>query len=61
MWETIDKLLKERKISLNKLSVETGIPYTCLHDYKTGRSKPKVDKLILIAKYFGVSLEKLLE
>lgn len=61
MWATIDKLLKDKNISLNRLSLETGIPYTCLHDYKTGRSKPKIDKLIILAKYFGVSLENLLE
>lgn len=61
MWETIEGLLKEKKISLNKLSTDTGIPKSCLYDYKIGRSKPKIDKLLIIAKYFGVSLEKLLE
>ena len=61
MFERIESLCKERKITLNKLSTETGIPYTCLHDYKTGRSKPKADKLLIIAKYFGVPLEELIE
>lgn len=61
MWETIERLCKEKQISVNKLSTETGIPYTCLHDYKTGRCKPKADKLLIIAKYFGVPLEKLIE
>lgn len=61
MFERIESLCKERKITLNKLSTDTGIPYTCLHDYKTGRSKPKADKLLIIAKYFGVPLEELIE
>jgi repressor LexA len=40
-----------------QISVETGIPYTCLADWKSGRSKPKFDKLVKLAKYFGVDVE----
>jgi repressor LexA len=61
MGNAIESLCKDRNISLHKLSTDTGIPYSCLWDYKIGRSKPKTDKLLLIAKYFGVPLEKLIE
>ena len=38
-----------------------GIPANTFTDWKTRRSKPKVDKLAVLAKYFGVSIEYFLE
>nr|DAH86210.1 MAG TPA: SOS-response transcriptional repressor [Bacteriophage sp.] len=32
-----------------------------MYDWRDGRSKPKVDKLAVLAKYFGVSIEYFLE
>ncbi|MFR6257490.1 MAG: helix-turn-helix domain-containing protein [Anaerovoracaceae bacterium] len=61
MYKKIQKLLDENKMSAYKLSKEAKIPYTCLADWKSGRSKPKIDKLQKIANYFGVSIEYFLE
>lgn len=61
MYERFEKLCAEKGVSPHKVSVETNIAYTCLHDWKTGRSKPKTDKLIKLAKYFGVALEYFVE
>lgn len=33
------------------------IPANTFTDWKTGRSKPKVDKLAVLARYFGVPIE----
>lgn len=38
----------------------TGIPSSTFSDWKSGRSKPKLEKLMKIASYFGVSVEELI-
>lgn len=57
MFPKFQKLLDERKVSIYLVSKETGIPMTCLYEWKSGRSKPKLDKLLKLAEYFGVSLD----
>lgn len=42
------------------VSKETGIPPSTFSDWKSGRSKPKDDKLRKIAKVLGVSVEYLM-
>lgn len=39
----------------------TGIATATLSDWKNGISKPKTDKLKLLADYLGVSIEDFLE
>ena len=36
----------------------TGIPSSTFSDWKKGKSKPKLEKLVKIAKFFGVSVEE---
>ncbi|MBQ8662509.1 MAG: helix-turn-helix transcriptional regulator [Eubacterium sp.] len=43
-----------------KVAKDTGIPKSTFSDWKAGRSKPKVDKLLKIANYFGVPVEELI-
>ncbi len=57
MYEKFERLCSAKGVTPHKVSVETGIAYTCLADWKSGRSKPKTDKLIKLAKYFGVDVE----
>lgn len=61
MYEKFKKLLDEHNVSTYKVSQETGIPYTCFSDWKSGVSKPKIDKLLKLAKYFNVSVEYFIE
>lgn len=42
------------------VSKETGIPSSTFTDWKKGKSKPKLEKLMKIAKFFGVSVEELI-
>ena len=44
-----------------RVSVDTGITKSTFTDWKSGRSKPKMDKLSILADYFGVSIEYFLE
>ena len=54
-------LLTTHGVTANRVAQDTGIPASTLSEWKTGRSKPKVDKLYKLAKYFGVSIEFFLE
>ena len=57
MYEKFEKLCEAKGVSVHRIAKETDVAYSCLTDWKAGRSKPKVDKLIKLAKYFGVALE----
>ena len=47
--------LRDRKgVTDYRVSVETGITKSTFTDWKNGRSKPKFDKLLILANYFGV-------
>jgi repressor LexA len=50
-------LLEKHKVTAYRVSKETGIPANTFTDWKNGRSKPKFDKLMALAKYFGVPVE----
>lgn len=57
MYEKFAALLKQREITAYRVSKDTGIPANTFTDWKTGRSKPKFDKLLILAKYFDVPVE----
>ena len=61
MYEIFEQLLQKYGVSAYKVSKETGIPQSVLSDWKRGRSKPKAEKLKILADYFGVSIEYFLE
>lgn len=61
MYETFKKLIEARKITPYKVSKDTGISQTTLSDWKTGRAKPKADKLLILAEYFGVTVDYFLK
>ena len=44
-----------------QVSKDTGIPKSTFSDCKSGRSKPKADKLKILADYFGVEVGFFLE
>ncbi len=61
MYEKFAVLLQQHSVTTYRVSKDTGIPANTFTDWKTGRSKPKVDKLVVLAKYFGVPIEYFLE
>lgn len=61
VYEKFERLISEKGITSYKVAKDTGLTPTLFSDWKAGRSKPKVDKLLIIAKYFGVPLEYFLE
>jgi len=57
VYKKFAELLEKREVTAYRVSKETGIPANTFTDWKTGRSKPKFDKLMALAKYFEVPVE----
>ena len=57
VYEKFCMLLDKTHKTPYRVSKDTGIPQSTFSDWKTGRSKPKLDKLLILAKYFGVPVE----
>jgi len=60
MYEIYLKLLREKGLRASDVSKATGIPPSTFTDWKTGRSKPKQEKLEKLAEFFEVSVDYLL-
>lgn len=61
MYERFERLLEERSLTAYRVAMDTGIASATLTEWKKGTYKPKVDKLLVLAKYFDVPLEYFLE
>lgn len=61
MYEKFEQLIVKNGLTAYKVAKDTGIAPTVFSDWKTGKSKPKVDKLAILAKYFNVHIEYFLE
>ena len=61
MYKKYKELLKNSGKTSYQVSKDTGIGENTLSQWKNGRSTPKIDKLKVIADYFGVSIEYFLE
>lgn len=57
MYEKYVSLRDKKGVTDYRVSVDTGITKSTFTDWKTGRSKPKVDKLQILADYFEVPVE----
>lgn len=57
MYEKFAKLLEERGLTAYRVSKDTGIATATLTEWKNGTYTPKVDKLMILADYFGVPIE----
>ena len=60
MYKEYVKLRDERGVTDYRVAKETGITKSTFTDWKNGRSEPKIDKLTKIARFFGVSVERLI-
>ena len=61
MYSNYEKLRNAKGVTDYKVAIETGIPKSTFSDWKSGRSKPKMDKLMKIAAYFGVTVDELMK
>ena len=53
-------LLLEPRGTSSKLAAATGISTGNISDWKAGKSKPTAEALVLVADYFGCSVDYLL-
>lgn len=61
MYKKFAHLLEENNKTAYQVSKDTGISTATLSNWKSGNYIPKVDKLKILADYFGVSIEYFLE
>lgn len=61
MYEKYVSLRDKQNVTDYRVSIDTGITKSTFTDWKTGRSKPKIDKIKILADYFGVTIEYFLE
>lgn len=60
-YEKYAAIRDKKGVSDYQVWKDTGIATATLSDWKNGISKPKTDKLMILANYFGVGIEELLE
>lgn len=60
LYKKFEALLIKFNKTAYQVSKDTGIAQSVLSDWKTGRSKPKVDKIKILADYFGVNVDELI-
>lgn len=61
MAKNINKYMKLNKISRNKMSDALGVSYSTLSDWVNAKTYPRIDKIEMMANYFGVSKSDLVE
>lgn len=61
LFSRFEALLKQYDKTPTAVAVETGIDPSMLTRWKNGVYCPKTEKLYLLAKYFGVSVDYFLE
>ncbi len=61
MYEKYAKLLEEHGVSSYRVCEATGIKSATISSWKKGTYTPKINKLKLIADYFGVPVTYFLE
>lgn len=61
MWKIVEKILKEKGISVYKLSKMTDIPDNTLRNYRLKKSDPSFTNACKIADALNVKLDDLRE
>lgn len=61
MAENIQRLMDSRGIDRNKICADLGFKYTTFTDWVKGNTYPRIDKIEMMANYFGVPKSELVE
>ncbi len=61
MYKKFAELLDKTNKTAYQVSKDTGISTATLSSWKKGEYTPKLDKLKILADYFGVSIEYFIE
>ena len=60
MQNNLKKIRKERKLTQIALQMETGIEQALLSKFENGTRIPPTETLIILADYYGVSIDYIL-
>jgi len=60
MTNNLRKLRKEHKLTQIALQMKTGIEQSLLSKYETGERIPPTDALLVLADFYGVSIDYIL-
>lgn len=61
MSNNLKRYLRINKVSRTQLSENLGISYSTISDWVNGKSYPRIDKIEMIANYFGINKSDLVE
>ena len=61
MADNINRLMREHGIERKALAKRIGVPYSSLTDWANGRTYPRIDKIQMLADFFGVEKSELVE
>ncbi len=61
MKTRLKQLRKEQKISQMELESRTGIEQALISKFENGKRVPLVHQLVILADYYGVSIDYILE
>lgn len=60
-YDAYARIRDEKKMTDYAVAKETGIGATTLFDWKSGRSTPKIDKIIKIARVLDVDVSEIID
>ncbi len=61
MAKNISKYMKEKNVDRTRLSNDLKLKYTTVSDWINAKTYPRIDKIELLANYFGVTKADLVE
>lgn len=61
MAKNIVRYMELNGVDRNKLSADLGISYTTITDWVKGKTYPRIDKIEMMANYFGINKSDLVE
>ncbi len=61
MYQKYEKLRNDKGVTDYEVSKQTKISTATLSEWKKGTYQPKIDKIMILADYFGVSVTYFLE
>lgn len=60
MYEIYERLREARGLSDYAVAAQTGIARSILSEWKTGKHQPGIKNLLILANFFGVSVDYLI-
>lgn len=57
----LDQIMYNKNLSVNQVSLLTGIPHTTIVDIKNGRSSPRMDTMEKLAKGLHIRISDLFD